>query len=130
MIANQTIEILPQTQAATLCLRLSGEITAQDFTDYFDTPLRNIIAKHGYYNLYIHYAPDFRAWSPEAADLSFKCISTCSPKARRLAYVNAPDSRMLMMKMLEPMMQAEIRYFDEEQRQEALDWVLAYKKPD
>ncbi|MBI2235266.1 MAG: STAS/SEC14 domain-containing protein [Micavibrio aeruginosavorus] len=130
MTAKQTITILPGTHDATLCLRLSGEITAQDFIDYFDTPLQNIIARHGYYNLYLHYAPDFKAWLPEAADLSFKCISICSPKARRLAYVNAPDSRMLMMKMLEPMMQAEIRYFDEPQRQEALDWVLAYKAPD
>lgn len=130
MTARPTIEILPSTHDATLCLRLSGEITAQDFIDYFDTPLQDILAKHGYYNLYVHYAPDFKAWSPEAADLSFRCISTCSPKARRLAYVNAPDSRMLMMKMLNPIMHAEIRYFDEPQRQEALDWVLAYKAPD
>jgi hypothetical protein len=122
-----TITTLPETKDATLCLRLSSEITADDFNDFFDTPLKEIVAKYNYYNLYIYYDPTFRGWSPEAADLSFKCISTFSPKARRLAYVNAPDSRMLMMKMLEPIMNAEIRYFDDDEKQQALEWVLFYK---
>lgn len=123
---DRTIITLPETGGATLCLHLRGEITADDFNDYFDTPLKEIVPKHGYYNLYIYYDPEFIGWSPEAADLSFKCISTFSPKARRLAYINAPDSRMLMMKMLDPIMQAEIRYYDDEQKKEALDWVLSY----
>jgi hypothetical protein len=123
---KRTIITLSETSSTMLCLRLTGEITAQDFNDYFDAPLKEMVARNGYYNLYIYYDPDFSGWSPEAADLSFKCISTYSPKARRLAYVNAPDSRMLMMKMLEPIMNAEIRYYDEEQKEEALAWVKAY----
>ena len=126
-MAGTTITTLPETQGATLCLRLSGEITAQDFNDFFDTPVKDNVAAHGYYNLYIYYDPSFTGWTPEAADLSFKCISTYSPKARRLAYVNAPDSRRLMMKMLEPLMHAEIRYFDDEEKNDAMAWVLAYK---
>jgi len=124
---TRTITILPETEKATLCLRLSDEITADDFVNFFDTPLKKIVADYDYYNLYIYYNPGFKGWTPEAADLSFKCISHFSPKARRLAYINAPDSRMLLMKMLEPIMQAEIHYFDEEEKEKALNWVLAYK---
>lgn len=127
---EKTITILPQTSGATLCLRLTGDITADDFSAYFDAPIKEIVPVHGYYNLYVFYDENFQSWTKEAADLSFKCISTFSPKARRLAYINAPDSRMLLMKMLEPIMQAEIRYFDIGQQQEAMDWVLSYAPPE
>lgn len=124
---QETITVLPQTSGATLCLRFSGEVTAEDFVRNFDDRLKAILEKHDYYNVYLYYDPSFTGWSKEAADLSFKCISKYSPKARRLAYINAPDSRMLMMKMLEPIMNAEIRYFEDDEQQEAMDWVLAYK---
>lgn len=124
---SRTVITLPGTSETTLCLQLTGLISADDFTTYFDEPVQQAVEKHGFYNLYIYYDPQFEGWSREAADLSFKCISQYSPKARRLAYINAPDSRMLMMKMLSPMMQAEIQYFTETQKDEALQWVLSYQ---
>ncbi|MCM2343618.1 MAG: STAS/SEC14 domain-containing protein [Alphaproteobacteria bacterium] len=124
---SRTVITLPGTSETTLCLQLTGLISADDFTTYFDVPVQQAVEKHGFYNLYIYYDPQFEGWSREAADLSFKCISQYSPKARRLAYINAPDSRMLMMKMLSPMMQAEIQYFTETQKDEALQWVLSYQ---
>lgn len=123
----ETIIVLPESVEATLCLRLTGTITAEDFTRNFGDPVYKMADTYGYYNLYVYYDPDFEGWSREAADLSFKCISQCSPKARRLAYVNAPDSRMLMMKMLSPIMHAEIKYFEESDKEEALQWVLSYQ---
>ena len=127
---NATILTLPETTENTICLQLTGMITAEDFTTLFVMPVQKAVEAKGYYNLFIYYDSAFKGWTREAADLSFKCISKYSPRARRLAYVNAPDSRMLMMKMLEPMMQAEVRYFDEEQKDEALHWVLSYRHKD
>lgn len=127
---TKTIITLPETTQTTLCLQLTGTVTAQDFTEFFDTPVRHMADTYNYYNLCVHYDEKFEGWSREAADLSFKCISQYSPKARRLAYVNAPDSRMLMMKMLEPIMKAEIKYFDEDARTEAIAWVLSSEQSD
>ncbi len=124
---SSTIITLPETHDATLCLRLTGMITPGDFNEHFGNHVYRLVDTYGYYNLFIHYDEKFEGWSREAADLSFKCVSQCSPKARRLAYVNAPDSRMLMMKMLQPMMTAETRFFDEDEKDEALKWVLSYK---
>lgn len=124
---GKTIITLPETHDATLCLRLTGMITPEDFTEFFGDPVYRLVDTYGYYNLYIYYDQAFEGWSREAADLSFKCISQCSPKARRLAYVNAPDSRMLMMKMLSPIMQAETKFFEDSEKDEALRWVLAYQ---
>lgn len=124
---SKTIIRLPQTNNTTLCLQLTGIITADDFTELFGNPVQHMADTYNYYNLFIHYDSAFEGWTRDAADLSFKCISQYSPKARRLAYVNAPDSRMLMMKMLSPIMKAEVKYFEEADKDEALTWVLSYE---
>lgn len=123
----QTVIILPETNETTLCLRLTGTVTADDFTTYFGNEVMKRAGGIGWYNLYLLHDENFEGWSPEAADLSFRNISEFSPKARRLAYVNAPDSRMLMMKMLKPMMKAETRFFELDQQAEAMTWMMSYK---
>lgn len=126
---SQTVFVLPETNETTLFLRLTGTITAEDYMAHFDRHVKHIADTNGWYNLFVLHDPDFVGWSQEAADLSFRCISEYSPKARRLAYVNAPDSRMLLMKMLGPIMHAEIRFFDLEQKDEAIKWMKAYEPP-
>lgn len=120
---KKTITILPETEADLLCLSFSGTITASDFTEFHEKPLLNIIEKYDHYNLCSIYEDDFEGWSEEAADLSFKCITKISPKARRAAYVNAPDSRRLLMKMVQPLTSLEVKYFDAGQSAEAITWV-------
>lgn len=124
---TQTVTILPETNDTTLCLRMTGTITADDYMKYFDGPVKKIADTNGWYNLYVLHDENFEGWSAEAADLSFRCISEYSPKARRLAYINAPDSRMLMMKMLSPMMKAETRFFELDEADEAMTWMMSYK---
>lgn len=121
---GKTIEILPETAGSVLCLRFSGIITPEDFVEEHEKPLLKIIEKYGHYSMYIDYSPDFIKWSPEAADLSFKCITACGPKVRRCAYVNPPQERLLMMKLLNPITtNAEVRYFNNGEQAIALEWI-------
>ena len=119
---KKTITILPETDATTLCLSMTGMVSAEDYMNFFDTPLRQMIDKNGFYNLFVSYT-NFEGWTPEAADLSFKCISTCGPKARKAAYVNPPDARMILMKTLQPILNAEVRYFNAGEDAEAIAWI-------
>ena len=121
---SETITILPETHEATLCLRLTGMVTPEDFTKNFGDRVQQIAEKYDRYNLFVLYDENFEGWSREAADLSFKNISQFSPKAQRLAYVNAPGSRILMMKMLQPIMNAEVRYFDLHEKEQAMAWIM------
>lgn len=123
----QTVFILPETDDTGLFLRLTGRVAAADYLEYFDRKVKEIADSNGWYNLCVIHDEAFEGWSKEAADLSFRCISEYSPKARRLAYVNPPDGRTLMMRMLSPMMQAEVRYFDLEDKDAAVAWVKAYR---
>ena len=118
-----TIKTLPETTSTLLCIQLTGAICEQDFLDYCGGPIQKMVERQGWYNLYVHYDQNYHGWLPEPADTSFRYISTYGPKARRAAYVNPPDSKLLMMKMLEPLIPAEIRFFDEEEQQKALQWV-------
>jgi hypothetical protein len=119
---TRTVKILPETSNTTLCLALTGTVTKDDYLEFFDKPLRDILDKNGFYNLYVDYV-DFEGWSPEAADLSLKCLTACGPKARKAAYVNPPGKRVLLMKTLEPILKAEVRYFNAGEENEALSWI-------
>lgn len=126
---KKTITILPETNKNTLFLEISGRVTLQDYMENFDTPVYRMVKENGWYNLYVHYDRSHTGWDEDAAAASFKCISECGPKARRLAYVNPPDSRRLMMRMLDPIMHAEMRFFEDDEQEEAKAWMVAYKAP-
>lgn len=122
-----TVETLPQTQGSVLCLRFRGHIAGKDFIEHCTLPLEKIVAQYQHYSLYIEYHPDFQGWDLDAADANFKCISSLVHNLRRAAYVNAPDSRYLLAKMMTPMTSGEFRFFDEGQQEEALTWILEQK---
>ncbi len=120
---SETITILPQSNDAVLCARLTGMVSASEYAEKFGAVVEKMASKHQNFNLLVFYDEGFEGWSLEAADLSFKNFSQFSPQAHKLAYVNAPETRMLMMKMLKPMTNAQIRYFDKNALAQALEWV-------
>jgi hypothetical protein len=126
MTQEHTVNIMPQSTDTVLMLRLTGLVTLQDYMDYFVAPAKALVDRHGWYNLLVYFDENFVGWSPEAAEISFRYLMEYCPKARRLAYVNPSDSRSLLMKMLEPVMKtADMRFFEIEELDKAVDWMLA-----
>ncbi len=72
---DETVIILPETNKDLLCLRLTGMITAEDFTKNFGDHVQKIAEEYDHYHLFVFYDEHFEGWSREAADLSFKNIS-------------------------------------------------------
>lgn len=126
-MVSKTVITLPGTDENSLCLRLTGTVDAADYEEFFYAPMRTFLAAGTRYNLYLLYDEKFTGWTEEAADLSFKCISSTVSLARRVAFVDAPDSRMLMMKIFLPVMAGEIRYFETDEAEQALIWVKEQK---
>ncbi|MBU0858971.1 MAG: STAS/SEC14 domain-containing protein [Alphaproteobacteria bacterium] len=120
---STTVILLPETRDNIICLRLRGTVTAPDYKDVFAAVVEDVCARYDWYNIYVDHDSSFRGWEPEAADLSFRCISTYGGKARRMAYTNPPDSLHLLMKMLEPLHTCETRFFDAGEEAVALAWV-------
>lgn len=125
---TQTVKILPQSNDTTLYLRLYETVTLDDYLKYFVEPAKKIADTNGWYNLMVIHDESFKGWTAEAADVSFRYLLEYCPMARQVAYVNATDSRMLLMKMLEPVMKdAEIRFYELSQLDEAIAWMQSYK---
>ena len=127
-MTKRTVTIMPETTETTLFVCLSGKVTKDDYMEFFDKPVKEIAYGQGWYNLCVVHDDDFQGWDEGAAYHSFECIAEIGERARRLAYVNAPDSRRLLMKMLSPIVKAELRFFDSEEKEEAIDWMLSYGK--
>jgi len=118
-----TMKLLPETDETVVCTVSSGLVEAEDFVNIFEKPFRERVAKYGFCNAYVKFDKDFLGWTPEGAETSFKCITDIAHLVRKVAYVNAPDSRHLLTSMLQPLGSAEVRFYDLGQEEEALSWI-------
>lgn len=116
------ITILPESDDRTLCIVMSGIVTADVYNEFFMKPLEKIIARHGIFNLCAIYT-DYEGWESDAAEISFKFYTKISRQIGRVSFINAPDSRHLLLKMLEPVMpNAQVKNFEPDQKDEAIAW--------
>jgi hypothetical protein len=121
--AGSQITVLPETDSHTLCVRLDGMLSLEDYQQNFYKPLQKIAAHGQPYGLLIHYGHGYKGWSKEAADLSFQSIIDYGKTARKIAYVNPPESKIFQVKMSRPLFGGEIRFFDGNDLPQALKWV-------
>jgi hypothetical protein len=120
---NSNIVILPESDERTLCVSLRGVVALEEYEEFLYKPLQEVAAKDRKYGLLIHYAKGYKGCSREAADKSFKSIIEYGKNARKLAYVNPPESKIFQVKMAKPLLGGEIRFFEDSELDEALQWV-------
>src|SRR5690349_21487258 len=126
-----TVKVLPETDGQTLCIEFSGLIRAEDHKRALGNNLKKIIARNGFYNLLIVYAPGFKGWELDAADVSLRTIMDFAKYGRRRAFVDPPEKIALMQKVSgDKLFGGETRYFNADQFDAALAWVKgADEKP-
>ena len=123
---NQSeIVVLPESDEKTLCVTLKGVVTLDDYKKRFYDRLKTIHEKNGGYNLLINYDESHKGWDKEAAEMSFQSIIDVGKDAKKLAYVNAPDSKMLQVKISRPILGGEIRFFEKDELDKAIKWIKA-----
>ena len=118
-----TVSLLPMGGKNILCFQLDGFVTQQDHKKFLIDPLREAVKKHGRYRVVMIYKPTFEGWEAAAADDNMNIVLECMPFCERAAYVNPPKKKIMQMKMSEPLIKFDIRYFDSAQTDEALVWI-------
>ena len=118
-----SVVILPESNETTICLMLHDHVVAEEFDKYYHQEIKKRVAANGYFNMIVTYATDYRGWEPDAADLNLRSIMELGSKPHKLAYVNPPKRKILLMKMAEPILKGEIRYFEDGGYQDALKWI-------
>ena len=121
--ALNRIDVLPQSNHDTVCVTLCGVIGPEDYKNSLYNTLKTLAESGQYFNLLINYDISFKGWDRQAAEMSFRSIIDYGRKARKLAYVNAPDSKMLQIKMTQPLLGGEVRFFETEELDAAIAWV-------
>ncbi len=121
--AASSVVVLPETDENTLCVEMKGLIRRRDYEKNFRNRILNITSKKRRFNVLIFYAPSFKGWEPEAADLSLKSIMELGKKINRQACINTPNMVVFRNKLSSALFGGETRYFDKNRYEEALAWV-------
>lgn len=122
---HEDVVVLPQTDESTLCVTLRGVVSLKSYEECFYKPLKAIMEKGDQFNLLINYDQSYEGWSREAAELSFQSIIDFGGWARKLAYVNPPDSKRFQVNVTRPLLGGEVRFFENSELDEAIKWVKA-----
>lgn len=126
MVAHKnasSIDILPESDDRTLCVSFKGLISKAEYESKFVRALDKVVAKNPHFGLLIHYGSDYLGWDRDAADSSFQNILKYAPQARKLAYVNPPESKIFQVKMFASLFGGDIRFFNEADLEKAIQWV-------
>jgi hypothetical protein len=118
-----TVRILPESQGNVLCFELDGLITGRDHKKNLVEPLRAAVRKYKSYRVVMVYKPTLEGWEPAAADQNLEVVLECMPFCERAAYVNPPKKKIYQMKLSEPLIDFDIRYFADGELDKALKWV-------
>lgn len=114
--------ILPETDDKTLCLAMKGAVTRADHYERLVQPMRDMIEKYGYYNLVLVYRDDFTGYEPDAAEQSFQTISQLGNYARRIAFVNPTQRKILQTTLLRAQLGQEVMNFNSDELADAIAW--------
>ncbi len=126
-VTNQTdtptVVLMPESDKGALCVAVSGTIRKEDHERVIYRELAERIKRDGHFSMLVHFTPEYKGWEHDAAEVSMKSIVEFGKYARRLAYVNPPEKKILQNKLAAPILGGEIRYFDAEDLPMALKWI-------
>ncbi|MCX2739467.1 STAS/SEC14 domain-containing protein [Pontibacter anaerobius] len=117
------IEVLPETQGDMLAVRVSGELTNEDF-DLYRELIRDRMRKYGAARLYyemIHL--DLNRVKPGAALENAFFDLVHGREYGRVAMVGEKVWQEWAAKLISPVKKKGVRYFDLHEREQAMQWV-------
>jgi hypothetical protein len=99
----------------------TGQLTAEDYRD-FTPEIERLIERHGKIRVLFH-MDDFHGWSPSGLWEDIKFDAANFNKIELLAVVGESKWQEWMADFCKPFTTAEIRYFQEENLEEARTWI-------
>ncbi len=119
----ETVRLLPESDETNVCVSYHGMLDAADYDRNLHQNILSRANEHGYFNLLILYGEDFQGWTPEAAEADFRSICQLADKPRKLAYVNPDKNKVMVMKLTQPILSGETRYFSTDEYDIAMKWL-------
>jgi|SaaInl4_135m_RNA_FD_contig_21_1818897_length_631_multi_8_in_0_out_0_1 hypothetical protein len=114
--------LLDLDDSKTLAIKVSDKLTHEDYEKHFIPMLEEHITKHGKVNIFIE-AENFQGWEWEAAWDDFKTGIKHRNEFKKVAIVGDKAWEKWLSKTVGLFMDAEVKYFTHDQREEAVKWV-------
>lgn len=112
---------LTESTPAVAAFVMSGTLTKEDY-DQIVPLLESRIKAHGEISLYWE-MEDFKGWTPSALWADTKFDVSHHDDFKRIALVGEKTWHSWMEPLMKPFTSAEVRYFDQGERETALRWV-------
>lgn len=119
----ETLVVMPESDDRTLCIEAKGYVRREEHTGKLRKGLERILEHYESYNLLLYYGTDYKGWEAEAAESSMESIIDYGKRARKLAYVNPPEKKIMQMKITADLFSGETRFFSKEDLAAAIAWV-------
>ncbi len=116
--------IMPESDERTLCIRVEKPISKEGYTLNFLPRLNKMIDRTGEIRILVYFQ-SYHGWEPEAALEDMDATLQFGDKLAKLALVNPPEREVLQRLIKKPLLRGDVRFFDEDELDDALGWVKA-----
>jgi universal stress protein A len=120
------IEEIPINEATTYGFRVSGRVTKADYEEFLPV-LDDLIKEEGKISLMIEFR-DFKGWDLDAAQEDYRFGMAKQDHFERIAIVGDKAWQRWMTALSSPFVSSEIRYFDQDEKNQAWEWLNASPK--
>ncbi len=116
-------KILEETRNELIALKIEGQIKREDY-DKLDVLLRKTEKENEHVDMYIE-IDDIEGITPEAVWADIKTYFKNAKDFRKVAVIGKDGFSEKAAKTANPFVKAEIKYFSEDQKNTAMEWVHA-----
>ena len=122
MTQTTSVIILPESDDRTICVRFDGPVNRDDHEKFLTGEIAKRADRLGSFNLVIIYGDDHHFKDNEAAEVNIRGLMSFASRCTRAAYVNPTPRKVLQIKLLAPLFAGEVRFFNADERDEAIAW--------
>jgi len=116
-----SVELIEDHEGKVLTVRATGKLETEDY-DHFLPEIERLIKQHGKIRVLFD-MHDFHGWKLGAAWEDLKFDIKHYADIERLAVVGERDWEKWMTTFCRPFTTAKIKYFDHQDREQAVEWV-------
>lgn len=118
---NEITIIEEKCDGFVLVARIHKPISEEGYKENFMPRVKKIIEKYGEFRMLVYYE-DFQGWEKDAASNDLEMLTTYGKQITKVAVVNPPKEEVFRSKVIKPMIGGEVKYFNEKDFDEALEW--------
>ena len=113
---------MPETTEEALCVKVDKVISEEGYRENFLPRLKTMVEKFDEVRILLYYA-DFKGWEHDAAKEDMVTSALFGNKLTKFALVNPPESEIFQKFMKKDLFAGEMKMFNEDKLQDAIDWV-------